>query len=190
MHATSSRPAPRVQFATLVLILALALPACAPKVTAPSPDAPTAAPAVAAEPTKKPGSSTGSGEPSTTTKGTAGPAPAPVAKGDVTYHDDFKDPSTGWPEEKFDNYFIGYHEPEYYHIEVDSPNSKAPVFAPGKQSYQDMTLQVAVLVNPQKTAPEGDFIYGVAFRRTGDQYYAFTISPRSQTWALLKKLTQ
>ena len=101
-------------------------------------------------------------------------------------HDNFTDPSTGWPEAKFDHYFIGYHEPEYYHVELDSAQTKVPVFAPGKESYEDFTLQVAVQVNSTKTAATGDFLFGPAFRRSGDQYYAFAISPRTQRWVLLK----
>src|SRR6187455_1525819 len=34
----------------------------------------------------------------------------PVSGGEILYHDDFTDPSSGWTEDKFDNYFIGYHE--------------------------------------------------------------------------------
>ena len=104
----------------------------------------------------------------------------------VLYEDDFTDPATGWTEKKFDNYFIGYHEPEYYHVEIDSPNYKTTVFEPGKQSYGDFTVELQILVASAKTAPEGDFRYGLAFRRAGDQYYAFTISPRTQKWYVLK----
>jgi hypothetical protein len=100
--------------------------------------------------------------------------------------DDFTDPATGWEEAKFDNYFVGYHEPEYYHIEITSPNSKTTVFEPGKQSYDDFTVELQVLTAAAKTAPEGDFRYGLAFRRAGDQYYAFTISPRTKQWSVLK----
>src|SRR5262245_21298897 len=63
--------------------------------------------------------------------------PTPTAEAavddNVVYHDDFTNPATGWTEEKFDNYFVGYHEPEYYHIEITSPNYKTPIFAPEKQ---------------------------------------------------------
>ena len=37
------------------------------------------------------------------------PTSAPVSQENVLYHDDFTNPATGWTEEKFDNYFIGYH---------------------------------------------------------------------------------
>ena len=109
-----------------------------------------------------------------------------VSEKDVLYQDDFTNPATAWPEDKFDNYFIGYHEPEYYHIEITGPNYKTSVFAPEKQTFEDFTVELQVLTNSTKTAATGDFRYGLAFRRSGDQYYAFTISPRSKKWYVLK----
>src|SRR5215208_2596120 len=114
------------------------------------------------------------------------PAAIPVSGKNVLYQDDFTNPATGWPEDKFDNYFIGYHEPEYYHIEITTPHSKSTVFAPEKKSYGDFTVDLQVLAVSAKTAPEGDFRYGLAFRRSGDQYYAFTLSPRTKKWFVLK----
>jgi hypothetical protein len=114
------------------------------------------------------------------------PTVVPVSDPTILYQDDFTNPATGWSEDKFDNYFIGYHEPEYYHIEITSPNSKTTVFAPQKQSYDNATVELKVLTNSTKTAATGDFRYGLAFRRSGDQYYAFTISPRTKKWFVLK----
>jgi hypothetical protein len=110
----------------------------------------------------------------------------PVSGANALYEDDFTDPATGWPEDKFDNYFVGYHEPEYYHIEVTSPHYKTTIFEPDKQSYGDFSVDLQVLTAAAKTAAEGDFRYGLAFRRAGDQYYAFTISPRTKKWFFLK----
>ena len=110
----------------------------------------------------------------------------PVTDANIFFQDDFTNPTTGWPEDKFDNYFIGYHEPEYYHIEVTSPNSKTTVFEPKKTVYDDATVDLKVLTVSAKTAATGDFRYGIAFRRSGDQYYAFTISPRTKKWFVLK----
>jgi hypothetical protein len=104
----------------------------------------------------------------------------------LLYQDDFTNPATSWPDRKFDNYFIGYHEPEYYHVEVTGPNYKTTVFEPQKQSFNDATVELDVLTVSAKTAPEGDFRYGIAFRRAGDQYYAFVISPRNKQWFVLK----
>jgi hypothetical protein len=114
------------------------------------------------------------------------PTVVPVSDSNILYQDDFTNPATGWSEDKFDNYFIGYHEPEYYHIEITSPNSKTTVFAPQKQSFDNTTVELKVLTNSTKTAATGDFRYGLAFRRSGDQYYAFTISPRTKKWFVLK----
>jgi hypothetical protein len=114
------------------------------------------------------------------------PGAEPATSTDILYQDDFTNPTSGWPEAKFDNYFIGYHEPEFYHIEIDSPNFRVPVFLPDKKIFGDATMQVKVQISSAKTAAKGDFLYGIAFRRSGDQYYAFVISPRSQKWMLLK----
>src|SRR5215216_2683239 len=111
---------------------------------------------------------------------------APAIDASVLFQDDFTNPATGWSGDKFDNYFIGYHEPEYYHIEITSPNSKTTVFEPQKQNFDNATVELKVLTNSTKTAATGDFRYGLAFRRSGDQYYAFTISPRTKQWFVLK----
>ena len=111
---------------------------------------------------------------------------APTTDANVLYQDDFTNPTTGWPEDKFDNYFIGYHEPEYYHIEVTSPNSKTTVFEPKKTIYDDATVELKVLTVSAKTAATGDFRYGIAFRRSGDDYYVFAVSPRTKKWSVLK----
>lgn len=118
---------------------------------------------------------------------TAEPAQAePVADPNVLFHDDFTNPSTGWPEDKFDNFFIGYHEPEYYHVEISSPNYKTTVFEPKKENFGDMTVEVKAFTASSKTAETGDFSFGPVIRRSGDQYYAFTISQRTKKWYVLK----
>ncbi|HET6595203.1 MAG TPA: hypothetical protein VFG81_06250, partial [Anaerolineales bacterium] len=56
---------------------------------------------------------------------TAASQPSPDAN--VLYRDDFTNKASGWPEADFGDYFIGYHEPEYYHVEIKTANAKAPV---------------------------------------------------------------
>ena len=114
------------------------------------------------------------------------PAAEPVSNADVLYQDDFTNPATAWPEDKFDNYFIGYHEPEYYHVEITGSNYRTTVFAPEKQTFGDATIELQVMTASSKTAASGDFRYGLSFHRSGDQYYAFTISPRTKKWYVLK----
>lgn len=110
-----------------------------------------------------------------------------TADGDnILYHDDFTDPASGWSEDKFDNFFVGYHEPEFYHVEVDSPNYKTTVFEPSKASFGDVSIEVKAFTASAKTAEVGDFTFGPAFHRSGDQYYAFAISQRTKKWYVLK----
>ena len=171
-YLTVSQPT----WAMIILIVLLTSSGCGmvPSLP-PTSNAPTASPAPVASAVPSPESV----EPNPT----AAPAPSDP---NVLFHDDFTNPATGWPEDKFDNYFIGYHEPEYYHIEVTSPNSKTTVFEPQKQSFDDDTIELDVLTVAAKTAATGNFRYGLAFRRSGDQYYAFTVSPRTKKWFALK----
>ena len=114
------------------------------------------------------------------------PPPETVADANKLYSDDFTNPSTGWAAETFDNYFIGYHEPEYYHIAITSPNYRTTVFIPKRPIFDDATIEVTDFTFASKTAETGDFRYGLIFRRSGDQYYAFTVSQRTKTWSVLK----
>jgi hypothetical protein len=111
--------------------------------------------------------------------------PAAVAT-NVEYLDDFTDPGSGWPDNvEFGNYYIGYHEPNHYHVEVHVPHDRALVAIP-KHTFTDFTLETLVTTEPNNTAKTGDFRYGVVFRRSGNQFYAFVVSPHTKNWAVLK----
>jgi hypothetical protein len=104
----------------------------------------------------------------------------------VLYADDFTDPGTGWPNgQVFGNYYIGYHEPEWYHVDVSERNDRVVAALP-QQTFDDITVESQVSVSEANTAPEGDFRYGLALRRSGNQFYAFTVSPRAKSWTVLK----
>jgi len=114
----------------------------------------------------------------------------PVADKNVLYQDDFTNPATNWAVAKFGNLFIGYHEPESYHIEIQSPHLTAPVVSipdPAAHNYPDATIELAVQTVSGKTATDGDYRYGLVFRQTGDNYYAFTISPTTKKWDVFKR---
>ncbi len=114
------------------------------------------------------------------------PAREPEAHEDVLYADVFKDPTSGWPNEiAFDNYYIGYHEPEWYHVEVHEQNDSEVVVLPGR-TFDNFTVESEILVSGANTAPDGDFRYGLAVRRSGNRFYAFTISPRTKNWYVFK----
>src|SRR5215208_2369820 len=50
------------------------------------------------------------------------------------YQDTFTNKATGWDDAKLGNYFVGYHGPEWFHIEIDSSNSKVAISEPSKGS--------------------------------------------------------
>ena len=130
--------------------------------------------------------STPTAETTSTKKPTSSPFPTlpePVSDSNVLYQDDFTNPDTNWPKEQYDNFYIGYHQSTYFHIQISSPFFKEPVFIPGRPTYGDVTINLKVLT---EIATEGDFRYGIAFRRSGDLYYAFVISPVTKKWYVLK----
>jgi len=100
------------------------------------------------------------------------------------FADDFTDPRSGWPAVEQDNHFFGYHPPDFYHVEVNAPNAHATVFR--ELNFDNFSAEVQVQVDHTDT-DNGDFRYGLAFRRSGDQYYAFMISARRGIWQVLKQ---
>jgi hypothetical protein len=158
-------------YAGLALLLAALSLVMFPAPAEPAALAATTTPTVAA-----------SGTPTATpTRGTAQAASGGVKR--VT--DDFEDPSSGWPQLEFDNYFVGYHEPTYYHVQVSAPGDNVVAPYP-KLKFADLSIEATAFADAANTAPQGDFRYGIALRRTGKQFYAFAISPRSQSWYVLK----
>lgn len=110
----------------------------------------------------------------------------PVTPTATLYQDDFTDPKSGWPNELvFQDYYVGYHEPDFYHVEVHTPNDSAIVTVPGR-TFDNFSAETRVLVSAANTAPSGDFRYGLVVRRTGNRYYALAISSRTKTWYVLK----
>ncbi len=113
------------------------------------------------------------------------PAPAtPVQPAEgVLFHDDFTDPSSGWPAGEQGNYTFGYHPQSFYHLEVSASNDRLTIFR--DLHFDDFSAETEVLVDHTDT-DGGEFRYGLAFRRSGNEYYAFTVSPRSQTWQVIQ----
>ena len=101
----------------------------------------------------------------------------------ILYQDDFANYRSGWPQGKIDNASAGYSVGEYYDVQILKPNFKYSVFVPGKAKYKDVNIDLNVFT---LVAKDGDFQYGLIFRRSGDQYYAFTISPSTKKWYVLK----
>ena len=102
----------------------------------------------------------------------------------VLAQDGFADSGSGWPILSEGTYLFGYHPPDYYHVEVGLPNAHTVVSR--EANFDNVTVETKVLVDHTNTE-QGNFRYGLALRRSAeDQYYAFTVSPRSGTWEVLK----
>jgi formylglycine-generating enzyme required for sulfatase activity len=113
--------------------------------------------------------------------GAAGNVPAQ----NVFVEDDFTDTNSGWPALSNDKYVLGYHPPDYYHVQVSGPNDW--VVASKGPDFEDVTVETQVLVDHTDTE-NGNFRYGLMLRRAGDnQFYAFAVSSRTGTWQVLKR---
>ena len=165
---------------SMALLILLALTGCAGQVAATQPPESSPVPE-ASSPTPEAAASATPAEATAVPEATTDP--------NVLYKEDFTNPTTGWSVAEFDNYFIGYHEPESYHIEIKSPRLRAPVVPipdAANHSFPDATIELQVQTVSGRTSAEGDYRYGLVFRRSGDQYYAFTISPTTKKWEVFK----
>ena len=104
----------------------------------------------------------------------------------ILYQDEFRNPSSGWAQGKIDNFMVSYVRSSgrrYYQVQVQDPEDQYLAFVPNKREYGDVNIDIKVFA---EAASGGDFRYGLVFRRSGDQYYAFVISPCTKTWYFLK----
>ncbi|MBI1880551.1 MAG: hypothetical protein HYR94_20430 [Chloroflexi bacterium] len=108
-------------------------------------------------------------------------SPPILAKG-VLLQDDFSDPNSGWPSDSQANSSFGY-QPPFYYLEVNAPNNSVTAFR--GLNLANFTAEAKVVANYTNTL-NGNFRMGLAIRRSGEHYYAFTISPRTQTAQVLK----
>jgi len=167
---------------SMALLLLLALTGCAGQVAATQPPVSSPVPEASLPPAD-------TAEAPTSPAVETSVATQPPTDPNVLFEDTFTNPTTGWSVAEFDNYFIGYHEPESYHIEIKSPHLKAPVVPipdAANHNYPDATIELAVQTVSGRTSTEGDYRYGLVLRRSGDQYYAFTISPTTKKWEVFK----
>jgi serine/threonine-protein kinase len=106
-----------------------------------------------------------------------------VPDANLLVQDDFTDQTSGWPVVEEGSVLSGYHPPDYYHVQSGQPNQIATAFFGG--TFTNITLESNVFVDSTDTET-GDFRYGLIVRRNGPRYYAFTVSPRTNRWTVLK----
>jgi len=109
-------------------------------------------------------------------------APTQLAVG-VLYQDEFADPKSGWPVGEEGDYTFGYHPQSFYHLQVKAATDR--LVETRDLGFVNFIVETDVLVD-HTTTKTGDFRYGLVVRRSGEKYYAFTISLRTKTWQAVK----
>ncbi|HKY53832.1 MAG TPA: FecR domain-containing protein, partial [Anaerolineales bacterium] len=104
----------------------------------------------------------------------------------ILYRDEFRSPSSGWDRGKIDNFYAQYARFDgrrYYQVQVQGLADQYLASVPNKRPYEDANIDIRAV---EAAASSGDFRYGLVLRQSGNQYYAFVISPRTKTWHFLK----
>ena len=104
----------------------------------------------------------------------------------ILYQDEFRNPFSGWARGKIDNFivrYVRYSGLKYYRVQAQGPDNQYLASVPNEREYGDVNVDIRAIA---EAASGGDFRYGLVFRRSGDQYYAFVISPVTKTWYFLK----
>ena len=104
----------------------------------------------------------------------------------ILYQDEFRNPSSGWDRGTIDNFiarYIRFSGRRYYQVQVQVPDDQYVTSVPNEREYGDVNVDIRAIAEAPSS---GDFRYGIVFRQSENQYYAFIISPRTQTWYFLK----
>jgi hypothetical protein len=104
----------------------------------------------------------------------------------ILYRDEFSTASRGWQQGKIDHFMVRYVRDSgarYYQIQAQGLEDQYLTFVPNERDYEDVNVD---LKTRTESPDNGDFRYGLIFRRSGDQYYAFVVSPPRKTWYFLK----
>ena len=101
----------------------------------------------------------------------------------ILYQDQFINPFSGWAKGKIDTFIVRYAGLRHYRVQAQNPDAQYLAFAPNEQVYGDVNIDVRAIAGAETI---GDFRYGMIFRRSGEDYYAFIVSPVNQAWYFLK----
>lgn len=102
----------------------------------------------------------------------------------ILLEDDFSNPESGWPDLKEDTAWRGYHPPDFYHVEATGQNQVATAVFGTEAT--NVSVEARVFVDILESEA-GEYRYGLLLRQVDSrQFYAFTVAPRSNQWAVLK----
>ena len=106
-----------------------------------------------------------------------------VAEPDIILQDEFVDPESGWATWDDGSALYGYHPPDFYHVQASQPDTLSTAIFDA--NFDSLTMESLVFVEATDTEA-GGFHYGLIVRRNGNDFYAFTIAPRSTEWVIFK----
>ncbi|MCC6191132.1 MAG: hypothetical protein IT318_19090, partial [Anaerolineales bacterium] len=100
----------------------------------------------------------------------------------ILYEDDFSDDDSGWPLIQAENGLASYQSPDVYRLEMRAPGSLLQAARSG--AFANFSLEASLAA----TGGAGEWRHGVTFRQIGpDNYYAFFVNPRAQSWQIAKR---
>ncbi|MFZ0546159.1 MAG: SUMF1/EgtB/PvdO family nonheme iron enzyme [Candidatus Promineifilaceae bacterium] len=107
----------------------------------------------------------------------------------VLMQDDFADLDSGWFQARspVGPYFYGYHPTDFYHVQVSDANDCLTVYE--QDNFDNFMAEIDIFIAATNTEV-GRFRYGLLIRDNGSEFYAFTISPRDQTWQVMKETAE
>jgi hypothetical protein len=104
----------------------------------------------------------------------------------ILYEDEFTSESRGWEQGQFGSFTVDYIHSSgarYYQVQAQGNDEQYLTFVPDERDYEDVNIEIKTRT---ETESNGDFRYGMVFRRSGEQYYAFVVSPFTKAWYFLK----
>ncbi|MGH2621976.1 MAG: LysM peptidoglycan-binding domain-containing protein, partial [Anaerolineales bacterium] len=99
--------------------------------------------------------------------------------------DEFANILSGWFQaaQPVRDYFYGYHPTDFYHLQVSAPEGCLAVRH--ELSLDNFVAEVDTF--QAKTDTEtGNYRHGLIIREGASEFYAFTVSPRTQVWQITK----
>lgn len=101
----------------------------------------------------------------------------------ILYQDEFRNPFGKWERGRIGDFTVRYAGLRFFRIQAQNANVRHLAPVPNEQIYEDANIDIQAIA---AAASGGDFRYGITFRRTGSEFYAFVISPVTKTWYFLK----
>jgi hypothetical protein len=104
----------------------------------------------------------------------------------ILYQDEFSSAFRGWEQGQFGPFTVGYIRSSgarYYQVQAQGTEDRYLAFVPNEREYEDVNVEIKTRSESQSS---GDFRYGMVLRRSGEEYYAFVVSPLTQAWYFLK----